>query len=85
MPKIVNKTIRNKAPMVVSSPSAPDLTSLLTGYVGRDGGQQGADGIAAMDMAMTDMGANGTATTDMDITPLVKDPVDDNVKSKKKK
>ena len=71
--------------MVVSSPSAPDLTSLLTGYVGRDGGQQGADGIAAMDMAMTDMGANGTATTDMDITPLVKDPVDDNVKSQKKR
>ena len=71
--------------MVVSSPSAPDLTSLLTGYVGRDGGQQGADGIAAMDTAMTDIGADGTATMDMDITPLVKDPVDDNVKSQKKR
>jgi hypothetical protein len=38
-----------------------------------------------MDTAMTNMGANGTATTDMDITPLVKDPVDNNVKSRKKK
>ena len=83
-PKIVNKTMRNKAPTVVSPPSAPDLTSLLTGHVGRDGEQQGTDGIAAMDTAMTDIGANGAATMDMDITPLVKDPVNDNVKSQKK-
>ena len=70
---------------VVSPPSASDLTSLLTGHIGPNGGQQGADGIATMDTATADMGAEGAATTDMDTTPPVKDPVDDNVKSPKKK
>ena len=84
-PKNVDKTIRTKAPTVVSPPSAPDLTSLLTGHVGRDGGQPGVDGVATTDITETDTGADSAATTDMNTTPLVKDPVDDNVKSPKEK
>jgi hypothetical protein len=84
-PKNVNKTIRNKAPMVVSPSSAPDLNSLLTGHVGRDGGQPSADGVATMDIATTDMGVDSAATADMDTTPPVEDQVDDNIKSPKKR
>jgi len=57
-------------PLVVSPPSAPNLTSLLTGHIGQDVGKQAADnGIA------TDKGSN----TQED------EQVDDNVKSPKKK
>ena len=83
-PKNINKTICDKVPTVVSPLSAPDLISLLTGHVGRNGGQQGADGIATMDTTSTDMGADTAATPDMDTTPPVEDPVDDNIKSPKK-
>ena len=48
-PKNVDKTIRDEAPVVVSSPSVPGLNSLLTGHVSRNGGLQGADGAATMD------------------------------------
>ncbi len=84
-PKNVAKTIRAEAPAVVSPPSAPDLTSLLTGHIGRKGGQPGVDGVATTVMAATDTGANSAATTDMDTTPPVEDPADDNVKSPKKR
>ena len=47
-PKNIDKTIRDEAPVVVSPPSAPDLNSLLTGHVSRDGGLQGADSAAPM-------------------------------------
>jgi hypothetical protein len=57
-------------PTVVSPPSAPNLTSLLTGHVGQEGGTQAAD---------------DTTTTDMDINTQVDKQVDDNVKSPKKK
>ena len=77
--------MHNNAPLVDSPPSAPDLTSLLTGHVGRDGGQQGADGITTMDPAVTNTGADGAAATGMDINPPVADLVDNNVKSPKKK
>ncbi len=57
-------------PLVVSPPSAPNLTSLLTGRIGQEVGMQAADnGIA------TDKGSN----TQED------EQVDDNVKSPKKK
>ncbi len=49
-PKNVDKTICNEAPVMVSPPSTPDLNSLLTGHVGRDGGLQGADGATATAM-----------------------------------
>ncbi len=49
-PKNVDKTIHDKAPVVVSPPSAPDLNSLLTGHVRHDGGLQVADGAATMDI-----------------------------------
>ena len=81
----VDKTIRAKAPMEVSPPSVPDLTSLLTGHIGCEGGQPGADGVATTDIAATDTGANSAAKMDMDTTPPVKDPVDNNVKSPKKR
>jgi hypothetical protein len=84
-PKDVAKTIRAEATAVVSPLSAPDLTSLLTGHVDREGGQPGVDGVATMVIAATDTGADSAATTDMDTTPPVKDPADDNVKSPKKK
>ena len=84
-PKIVKKTMCDEVPMVVSPPSAPDLTSLLTSHVGRKGGQPGVDGVATTVIAVTDTGADSAATTDMDTTPPVKDPADDNVKSPKKK
>ncbi len=57
-------------PTMVSPPSAPNLTSLLTGHVGQEGGSQAAD---------------NTPATDMDITTQVDKQVDDNVKSPKKK
>jgi hypothetical protein len=57
-------------PSVVSPPSAPNLTSLLTGHIGQEVGMQAADnGIA------TDKGSN----TQED------EQVDDNVKSPQKK
>jgi hypothetical protein len=84
-PKDVAKTIRAEAPAVVSPPSAPDLTSLLTGHVGRERGQPGVDGVATTVIAATDTGADSAATTDMDTTPLVEDLGDDNVKSPKKR
>ena len=57
-------------PLVVSPPSAPNLTSLLTGHIGQEVGMQAADnGIA------TDKGSH----TQED------EQVDDNVKSPKKK
>ena len=57
-------------PSVVSPPSAPNLTSLLTGHIGQEVGTQAADnGIA------TNKGSN----TQED------EQVDDNVKSPKKK
>ena len=84
-PKNINKTIHTEAPTVVSPPSVPDLTSLLTGHISREGGQPGVDSVATTDIAATNSGANSTATTDMDTTPPVKDPADDNVKSPKKK
>ncbi len=84
-PKDVAKTISAEAPVVVSPPSAPDLTSLLTGHVGREGRQPSVDSVATMVIAATDTGADSAATTDMDITPPVKDLADDNVKSPKKR
>ena len=84
-PKDVAKTTCAEAPAVVSPPSALDLTSLLTGHVGRKGGQPGVDGVATVVIAATDTGADSAATTDMDITPPVKDLADDNVKSPKKR
>ncbi len=83
--KNVAKTICAEAPAVFSPPSAPDLSSLLTGHVGREGGQPGVDGVATTVIATTNTGADSAATTDMDTTPPVKDPADDNVKSQKKK
>ncbi len=53
-------------PTMVSPPSAPNLTSLLTSHVGQEGGTQAAD---------------DTPATDMDITTQVDKQVDDNVKS----
>ena len=44
--KDINKSMHDGALLVVSPPSAPDLTSLLTGHIGRDGGAQGAYGAA---------------------------------------
>ncbi len=84
-PKDVAKTIRAEVPAVVSPLSTPELTFFLTGHVGREGGQPGVDGVATTVIALTDMGADSAATTDMDTTPPVKDPADDNVKSPKKK
>jgi hypothetical protein len=69
-PKNVAKTIRAEAPAVVSPPFPPDLTSLLTGHVGCEGGQSGVDGVATMVIATTNTGADSAATTDMDTTPL---------------
>jgi hypothetical protein len=57
-------------PMEVSPPSAPNLTSLLTGHVGQEVGTQAA---------------NDTTATDTDINTQVDEQVDDNVKSPKKK
>jgi hypothetical protein len=57
-------------PMVVSPPSAPNLTSLLTGHVGQEVGTQVADGTIAMDM---------------DINTQDDEQVDDKVKSPNKK
>ncbi len=57
-------------PMVVSPPSAPNLTSLLTGHVGQEVGTQAAD---------------NTTAKDMDINTQDDKQVDDNVKSPKKK
>jgi len=37
-------------PTVVSPPSAPNLTSLLTGHVGQEVGMQAADNTTASDM-----------------------------------
>ena len=84
-PKNVDKTIRTEAPTVVSPPSAPDLTSLLTGHVGCEGGQPSVDSVATTVIAATDTGADSAATTYMDTTPPVEDPADDNVKSPKKR
>ena len=39
-PKDIANTIRAVVAVVVSPPSAPDLTSLLTGHVGRKGGSR---------------------------------------------
>jgi hypothetical protein len=79
-PKDVDKQMRKDEPeivlpheplpTVVSPPSAPNLTSLLTGHVGQEVGMQAAD---------------NTTTTDMDINTQVDEQVDDNVKSPKKK
>ncbi len=79
-PKDVNKQMRKDEPeivppheplpMVVSPPSSPNLTSLLTGHVGQEVGTQAAD---------------DTTTTDTDINTQVDEQVDDNVKSPKKK
>jgi hypothetical protein len=57
-------------PTVVSPPSAPNLTSLLTGHVGQEVGTQAAD---------------NTTATDMDINTQDDEHVDDNVKSPQKK
>ncbi len=57
-------------PTVVSPPSAPNLTSLLTGHVGQEVGTQAAD---------------NTTAKDMDIITQDDKQVDDNVKSPKKK
>jgi hypothetical protein len=57
-------------PTVVSPPSAPNLTSLLTGHIGQEVGTQAAD---------------DTTATDMDINTQVDKQVDDNVKSPQKK
>jgi hypothetical protein len=57
-------------PTVVSPPSAPNLTSLLTGHVGQEVGMQAAD---------------NTTAKDMDINTQDDKQVDDNVKSPKKK
>ncbi len=57
-------------PSVVSPPSAPNLTSLLTGHIGQEVGMQAADNGMA-----TDKGSN----TQED------EQVDDNVKSPKKR
>jgi len=57
-------------PSVVSPPSAPNLTALLTGHIGQEVGTQAADNGSA-----TDKGSN----TQED------EQVDDNVKSPKKK
>ncbi len=79
-PKDVDKQMRKDEPeiippheplpMVVSPPSAPNLTSLLTSHVGQEVGMQAA---------------NNTTATDMDINTQVDEQVDDNVKSPKKK
>jgi hypothetical protein len=80
MPKDVDKQMREDEPeivppheplpTVVSPPSVPNLTSLLTGNVGQEVGTQAADDTSAMDM---------------DINTQVDEQIDDNVKSKKKK
>ncbi len=57
-------------PTVASPPSAPNLTSLLTGHVGQEVGTQAAD---------------NTTASDMDINTQDDEQVDDNVKSPKKK
>jgi hypothetical protein len=57
-------------PMMVSPPSVPNLTSLLTGHVGQEVGAQAAD---------------NTTTTDMGSNTQDNKQVDDNVKSQKKK
>jgi len=57
-------------PSVVSPPSAPNLTSVLTGHIGQEVGTQAAD--------------NGIAT-DMGINTQEDKQVDDNVKSPQKK
>ena len=57
-------------PLVVSSPSGPNLTSLLTGHIGQEVGTHAAD--------------NGIATDNGSNTQEDKQ-VDDNVKSPKKK
>jgi hypothetical protein len=57
-------------PLVVSPPSAPNLTSLLTGHIGQEVGTQAAD--------------NGTATDKGSNTQEDKH-VDDTVKSPKKR
>jgi hypothetical protein len=56
-------------PMVVSPPSAPNLTSLLTGHIGQEVGTPAAD---------------DTTAKDMDINTQDDEQVDDNVKSPKK-
>jgi hypothetical protein len=84
-PKNVDKTIHAKAPTVVSPPSAPDLISLLTSHVGHDRRQPGADSAAMTDIAVMDTGADSATTTDMDTTPPVEDPVDNNLKPPKEK
>ncbi len=57
-------------PTVVSPPSAPNLTSLLTGHVGQEVGTQVA---------------GGTIATAMDINTQDDEQVDDKLKSPKKK
>ena len=57
-------------PLVVSPPSAPNLTSVLTGHIGQEVGMQAAD--------------NGIATA-MGINTQEDKQVDDNVKSPQKK
>ncbi len=57
-------------PMVVSPPSAPNLTSLLTRHIGQEVGTQAAD---------------DTTAKDMDINTQDDKQVDDNVKSPKQK
>jgi len=57
-------------PTVVSPPSAPYLTSLLTGHIGQEVGTQAAD---------------NTTITDMNINTQDDEQVDDNVKSPPKK
>jgi hypothetical protein len=63
-------SLQEPLPMVVSPPSAPNLTSHLTGHVGQEVGTQAANDNTAMDM---------------DINTQDDEQVDDNVKSPKKR
>ena len=49
-------------PSVVSSPSAPNLTSLLTGHIGQEVGKQAADNGIATDRAATHRRTNRLMT-----------------------